>query len=101
LSSSSALICFFIPSPIKTCREVEIAAGVGVALIVEGAFVELVVVNLQVAEVAAAAVLHPGNRAGTSSILCSATLTHVLPASLQRANPLLLMLALLTRPRID
>jgi hypothetical protein len=100
LSSSSALTSFFIPSPTKPCREAEIAAGVGVAQIVEGVFVELVVVHLEVAEVAVVVVLHPENRAGTSSLLSSDSLTHVLSASLQRVNPRLSTLALLTRPRI-
>lgn len=67
----------------------------------EEVFVELVVVHLEVAEVAVVVVvLHPENRAGTSSLLSSDTLTHVLSASLQRVNPRLSTLASLTRPRI-
>jgi hypothetical protein len=79
------------------------AEGVGEARNVEGALVELVAVHLEVAEVAVVVVvvvvLYPENRAGMSSSLPSATLTHVLSASLQRANPLISTLALQTRQR--
>ena len=90
---------FFIPSSTKLCREVAIAAGVEVARNVEGASVELVVVHLEGAEVAVVVVLYPENRAGMPSSLSCAILTHALSASLQRDNPLLSTLGLLTRPR--
>jgi hypothetical protein len=77
-------------------------AGVGAAQIAEEVVV-VVVVHLEVVEVAVVVVvvvvLYPENRAGMSSSLPSATLTHVLSASLQRANPLISTLALQTRQR--
>jgi hypothetical protein len=95
---ASLFLHSFQPSPTKPCREAEIVAGVAAAQIVEEVVV-VVVVHLEVPEVAVVVVLYPENRAGMSSSLPFATLNHVLSASLQRANPLILTLALLTRPR--
>lgn len=73
LSSSPSLalgahpfLHLFLPPYTKPCREAVIVAGVEAARTVEGGSVELVVVPLLEAEVAAVGVASYGNRAGMS-----------------------------------